>query len=452
MLNFEYRATYSAEDNKLRIYPMDEGGRMDADLYKECRDAGYKWAPLQKLFVAPQWTPKAEDFALKVSGEIDAEETTLAERAEIKAARLDGYAARREADAIGFFAAAQRLSERFYGGQPILIGHHSERSARRDQKRMDSAMRNCVTNAKKVDYWNYRAEGVERHANRKNSDGVRGRRIKRLLSELRDFQRRINEANKWLNTLYDLDAQEPSAERDAKITAFAGMGGWCRYGDWSAIQSGEKTPNEVLQSAIDLCERRANSQHTSRWIIHTLNRLGFERMMLGVVSRYEGELTPVIIQAFAREYGAEKPKVKKTEKGFLLSSPVTLPAHIGDGDNLELTVVEWVDMMAELGYEVPAEKPKKPPILNFKANTVEVVRSSFTPKEVLKQVEMTKAEYSKIHADLRGTRLSTCGTFRVKVAYIGRGYSAPLCCVFLTDSKAHEVPESDSVNAELAEA
>ena len=47
-------ATYSPEDNKLRLYPLS---RLPKELYERVRAAGFIWAPKQELFVAPAWTP-----------------------------------------------------------------------------------------------------------------------------------------------------------------------------------------------------------------------------------------------------------------------------------------------------------------------------------------------------------------------------------------------------------
>ena len=55
-----YTATYSPEDNKLRLYPS---GRLPADVYQRVKAAGFKWAPKQQLFVAPAWTPDRADLA-----------------------------------------------------------------------------------------------------------------------------------------------------------------------------------------------------------------------------------------------------------------------------------------------------------------------------------------------------------------------------------------------------
>lgn len=47
-----YRATYSPDDNKLRLYAAS---RLDPETYKKVHDAGFRWAPKQALFVAPAW-------------------------------------------------------------------------------------------------------------------------------------------------------------------------------------------------------------------------------------------------------------------------------------------------------------------------------------------------------------------------------------------------------------
>lgn len=77
-----YRATYSPDDNKLRLYAVS---RLDPETYKKVHDAGFRWAPEQALFVAPAWTPGREDVLLSLAGEIEDEDSTLAERQEARA-------------------------------------------------------------------------------------------------------------------------------------------------------------------------------------------------------------------------------------------------------------------------------------------------------------------------------------------------------------------------------
>lgn len=52
-------ATYSPEDNKLRLYAST---RLDAETYARVKAAGFVWAPRQELFVAPRWTPAREEL------------------------------------------------------------------------------------------------------------------------------------------------------------------------------------------------------------------------------------------------------------------------------------------------------------------------------------------------------------------------------------------------------
>lgn len=433
-------ATYSPEDNKIRLYPSQ---RLDAETFQRVKDAGFVWAPKQELFVAPKWSCKREDLAIELAGEIEPEETTVAERAQIKAERLDAIAEKRAIQAGVFMRAAQEISERFSGGQPILIGHHSERKARKDKERMESATRNAQKAHDAIGYWQYRATGVERHANYKNDPRTRARRIKTLLSELRDLQRRLNEAHKAL-------ALWEKVTDDAQITHILGNFSFAApYGLWSDITTGKIMPQVAREKAIASAKRLIESNHISRWIGHTLNRLSYERELLGPVARFIGEITPTVLQMFVREHGADKPKGAKIDDDlYSIECNAPLPAHIATSDYVEMTGDEWRDLMQECGYEPPAKKDAKPPILNFKAASgkISVVNPYRREAEFLPQVEMTKAEYAKVYSEQRGTRLSSCGNFRVRIApnpnYDGPRYQAGWAAILISDQKEHAVPQS----------
>jgi len=49
-MTLDITATYSPEDNKLRLYASS---RLDTATYEGVKAAGFKWAPKQDLFVAP---------------------------------------------------------------------------------------------------------------------------------------------------------------------------------------------------------------------------------------------------------------------------------------------------------------------------------------------------------------------------------------------------------------
>ncbi|PCJ22891.1 MAG: methyltransferase type 11 [SAR86 cluster bacterium] len=456
MTDLLINATYSAEDNKLRLYASE---RLERDLFLRIKDAGFKWAPKQELFVAPKWTPQREDICVELAGSIEAEQSTLVERAEIKAERLDALAQKREQQAGAFHQAAATISERFSRGQPILIGHHSERKARKDQDRMNNAMTKAVAASKAVHYWNYKAAGVEAHANYQNRNDVRARRIKTLLADLRDWQRDLNHASKCLEFWLSIKAQSKSENFQDKVNHF--IGSHLKHGAMapyykdqhlsSYLTKGELSALEVVEICIRHHLYHSQSPYIYRWIQHILGRLHFERTELGKTSRYEDPLTPVIIQVFVREHGADSPKAKKSDIGFSLTSAAPLPCHIANSNEIDLSAEQWRDLMVTCGYEVPAPKAKKAPILNFKAFSIEL--NCWGNNRHFRQIEMTKAQYSALYTDYRGVKYSGCKQFRMKICKHPEqsGYQAEWCSVYLTDSKTHPAPESSAIAFEKPE-
>lgn len=435
-------ATYSPEDNKLRLYASR---RLDAETFARVKEAGFHWAPKQELFVAPAWSPSREDLARELAGEIESEQMTMAERAQAKADRLETLAGKRNREANAFNRAANELSRAFEGGQPILVGHHSERKARRTQERMHSAMDRSVKAEKASNYWLYRAEGVEAHANMKNNPRVRANRIRTLLAELRDLQRTINHANMRLKVWEKV--RDDDQIRDA-VGGSIPSGRMASYELSDKVHRGTVTPQEARQLCIESAQKTIKGETLRRWIEHTLNRLSFEREMLGAVERYEWPLSGTILQAFAREHGAHKPAAKKISGDvFALESSVPLPLHLAAASSIELSADDWRDLMQSVGYEVPAKKEGPPQILNLRVKELHSEnryhRGQF---ETFPVVEMTKAEYRKEYAEQRGTRLSRCGEFRFKICPNAKGegpvWRRGWCAVFLTDSKAHPIPES----------
>lgn len=444
----DIQATYSPEDNKLRLYAS---ARLDEDTYKLVKDAGFKWAPRQELFVAPRWTPAREDLCLELAGEIEPEQTTMIERAEAKIDRLETVQENAERRANRYHDTASELAEAFAYGQPILVGHHSERKARRNQEKIHSNMRNAVAERKKIQHFQWKAAGVARHANQKNSTRTRLNRIKTLLAELRDLQRTINHAAVCLEYWQPVKEMEDTEARHAAIRKLASgeltSGSFAPW-DWRReLDRDEIEPDAFLDKVMANNQRIIDGPTRKRWIVHTLNRIGYEQGELGETRRFEGELTAAILQTFTRTHGAHKPKAKATEDGWQVTSIVTLPMHIGKGaKELALTADEWRDLMQGCGYEVPAPAPKKPPILNFRAERIKGKRVYNTVEEY-EQIEMTKAEFSAMYSDRRWVAPSACGTFRFKVCQDpnNHGWNAKLFAVYLTDSKTHDTPDSDAV-------
>lgn len=89
---------------------------------------------------------------------------TYRERRERKAERLREWAEKRDAKADAAYAGVQSITERIPFGQPILVGHHSERGARADQRRIERGMDAFCENARKASEMRSRADNIEAQA------------------------------------------------------------------------------------------------------------------------------------------------------------------------------------------------------------------------------------------------------------------------------------------------
>lgn len=87
--------------------------------------------------------------------------TTYRERREAKADRLREWAEKRDAKAASAHAAADAATAGIPFGQPILVGHHSQRRHERAIERSWDAMGRAVENSRKADEMRSRADNIE---------------------------------------------------------------------------------------------------------------------------------------------------------------------------------------------------------------------------------------------------------------------------------------------------
>lgn len=277
-------ATYSPEDNKLRLYASS---RLDSETYARVKSAGFIWAPKQGFFVAPAWTPSREDILLELCGEIGDEDTSLVERAEQRSERFTVYSASRNENAEAAHKAVTAITDSIPFGQPILVGHHSERRARRDVERMHDGMRRAMKMWKTAEYWEQRAKAAILHAKYKEQPAVRARRIKGLEADKRRYERSQAEAQKFINawtkegltheralsianydhiTVYYTKDKYPASTYEGASSV------------WNGLDKGLIDEHEA--AALSLSAHQRGMAYRQRWIDHLENRLTYERAML----------------------------------------------------------------------------------------------------------------------------------------------------------------------------
>lgn len=256
-----HTATYDPGDDKIRITPAF---RLDRADYDRVKAAGYRWAPMQKVFFAV-WSPKAEDIALEFCGEIEDEDKSLVERAEERAERFEEYSDNRRQDADRAHAAVKSIADNIPLGQPILVGHHSEKHARRDAEKIENGMRKAVKMWDTAQYWKSRAAGALAAAKYKERPDVRSRRIKTLEAELRKCIASYTPlTTKERPEPQYIKQQRWDAPRDAEPIPHVWVGPAGRGGRWVAVE--------------DLDAIKAGYR---RWEDHLVNRIAYETAMLG---------------------------------------------------------------------------------------------------------------------------------------------------------------------------
>jgi len=391
-MTFQATATYSVEDNKLRLYASE---RLDDDIYQRVKEAGFRWAPKQELFVAPKWTPEREDLCIELAGEITAEDSTMLERAEAKSERLTDLAVKREQQGNAYADAARAISKRFEFGQPILVGHHSERKARKDQERMDSHMKKASSSFNSIDYWNYRAAGVLSFANRKHNPRTVANRIKTLGKSFRDFQTRLNHAHLCIRLWTKIQNTSEDAAflkgfntyHGARLaTGSACPFAWEQFSEEEALEKARALVPKIIERWTEISQ----SEYYARWLHHILNRLAYERAEQGITTRYSDEITAPVLQAFARDQGALKPKATLVGTTWTITSPVPFPAHVAEGESVEGDAEFYRDLMQSIGYVVPEKKERR----RSTSTSVPLINPSFEEAQLLQAKWNAEAQAS----------------------------------------------------------
>lgn len=283
-----FTATYSPEDNKLRLYASS---RLDADLYKEVRECGFIWAPKQGLFVAPMWTPAREEFLLSLVDEIEDEDKSLCERAEERADRFSDYKQSRTAEAQAARNTVARIADNIPFGQPILVGHHSERHARRDAQKIENGMRKAVQLWDTAEYWKRRAAGALSHAKYKELPAVRARRIKGLDTDKRRMLKNIASSEPFIQLWGSLDMTTEKAIKIANYDRIYGRFSLAEFPRdlpatqsedslslWSALNQG--IINGTQAAAMAITHHTQENARLQKWLTHYENRLTYENAML----------------------------------------------------------------------------------------------------------------------------------------------------------------------------
>ncbi len=420
-------ATYSPDDNKLRLHSVD---RLEAPVYARACKLGFRYAPKQEVFVAPAWSPAREDFLIELCGEVGDEDTSLTQRAEDRAERFEGYQGKRANEAQAARAAVSAISDGIPFGQPILVGHHSEARARKDAERIENGMRKAVRLWDTAEYWKERAAGALAHAAYKERPDVRARRIKAIEADARKMARSVDELEKAIAAL---SVEGLTHEQAMQATTLD-----VSYGLWTALRDKPADYRETCAKYVEAFKRNRDG-HYKRWAAHYENRLTYERAMLAEQGGIVADKFDIVPGGEVLVRGSWYKVVRVTKRD---GKPVSVTT------NCRFVSVRGMEEIAD--YRAPSQEVaaaassarKLPPLCNY-------------PGEGF--LHMTKAEWDATHSDYKGSRELGQGAKRAegyrpdikgaavesqdagrhRVRVVVRGGLQP---VFLTDSKVTKAP------------
>ncbi len=204
-------ATYSPEDNKLRLYV----GRVPREDYLKLRADGWTSTPKQDCDFVATWTPSRRDTCLEYADLIEDEDQSPEDRAADRAERFGEYRDKRTTEATGH-------ADRYDAG-PSAHGYQSQARAERAARRHDRSASHACDAWSKAEYWQQRTAGVIRHALYKSTPAVRMGRIKTLEADLRKSM----DGGEWqkhleLRLAYENQMLESQGGRAAFVEMIAG--------------------------------------------------------------------------------------------------------------------------------------------------------------------------------------------------------------------------------------
>lgn len=119
------------------------------------------------------------------------------ERKEARIDHMEERAARAQAESAAASKSAHEIMRHIPPGQPILVGHHSERHHRRDLDRIDRSMRKSVEASEKASYYASRAASAASNTAIRSDDPDAVEKLEAKLASMQAAQERDKARNAW---------------------------------------------------------------------------------------------------------------------------------------------------------------------------------------------------------------------------------------------------------------
>jgi len=127
------------------------------------------------------------------------------ERREARIDRFESRASKAQAESDAAYRAASSIMEHIPPGQPILVGHHSEKRHRHDLDKIDCNMRKSVESSEKAGYYSSRAEAAASNTAISSDDPEAVEKLQAKLDGLQAEQSMMKAVNAYYRKHKTLD-------------------------------------------------------------------------------------------------------------------------------------------------------------------------------------------------------------------------------------------------------
>lgn len=181
-------AILSYDDGKIRLVV---GALNSRDDYIKLKNLGFRFLRAfedgERAWVAP-WSPRRANLVENYFGiEVMIEEVDLLAISEARSEQYAEYASNAEKRREIAIDAANEITNHIPAGQPILVGHHSEKRHRRDLEKVKRSMSKAFVEQGKSEYWSGRSKSSLDAARRRLEPPVIFRRVKAIQADLNRF-------------------------------------------------------------------------------------------------------------------------------------------------------------------------------------------------------------------------------------------------------------------------
>lgn len=210
---YDHRATLNLDDGWIRFWP---DSRLSEDDYRlVTQTIGIHWKRAEQCFAGP-WTTQKEDQLKEHFGvELESDDTDLLQVAQERADYYRSYSENAAERSRNHHAISNSAVAMIPFGQPILVGHHSERAHRQAIAKARNHATKAYQESDRADYWSYRSQAAIDRVQRKYRPMALKNRITSLTADMRRLEGRLKELDDF--DLFRQYLKEKSPEREEAL-------------------------------------------------------------------------------------------------------------------------------------------------------------------------------------------------------------------------------------------